>query len=147
VRIALGSDHAGLGLRRHILAVVEGLGHAATDLGSHTEASVSYVDFAHKVAREVLAGRSDVGILVCGTGLGVSMAANRHLGLRAAVCAHELTAQMARAHNDANILCLGARITGPGLAESIVKIFLDTPFAGGRHQARLEQLGSITEVT
>lgn len=147
MRIALGSDHAGLQLRRHLAQVVLGLGHTAHDLGTHAEAPVSYVDFAQAVVREVTQGRCQIGILVCGTGLGMSIAANKNTQIRAALCAHEWTAQMARAHNDANIVCLGGRVTGLGLAESIVKIFLDTPFAGGRHQARLDQLASITEVT
>lgn len=145
MRIALGSDHAGRILRGHVLQVVRALGHDVQDLGCHTQDSVSYVDFAQAVAQEVLAGRAQVGVLVCGTGLGVSMAANKWPGVRAALCAHEYTAHMARAHNDANILCLGERVTGLGLAESIIKTFLGTPFAGGRHAARLEQMARMTD--
>jgi ribose 5-phosphate isomerase B len=147
MRIALGSDHAGLTLRQSIGKVVLGLGHQIHDLGTHGQDAASYVDFAQSVARQVQQGKCQFGILVCGTGLGMSMAANKFQNIRAALCCHEFSAQMARAHNDANILCLGERLVGAGLAESIVKTFLNTPFAGGRHQARLDQLAAITEVT
>jgi len=147
MRIALGSDHAGRALRQGIGKVILGLGHEMHDFGSHDDAPVSYVDFAKSVALEVQHQRCQFGILVCGTGLGVSIAANKFQNIRAALCSHEFLAQMARAHNDANILCLGERLVGAGLAESIVKTFLSTPFAGGRHQGRLDQLASITEVT
>lgn len=146
MRVALGSDHAGVSLRARMLQVVQQLGHEAIDVGTHDTAPTSYVTCAQQVAQAIQSGQANRGILICGTGLGVSMAANRLPGMRAALCTHEKMAEMARAHNDANIVCLGERIIGVSLAESIVNIFLATPFAGGRHMARLEQLAGLTEV-
>lgn len=146
MRVALGSDHAGVTLRGRLLQLVQQLGHEALDVGTFGAKPTSYVTCAQDVARALSSGRADRGILVCGTGIGVSMAANRLPGIRAALCTHEKMAEMARAHNDANTVCLGERIVGSLLAESIVTIFLNTPFAGGRHTARLEQLAGLTEV-
>jgi ribose 5-phosphate isomerase B len=137
--IVIGSDHAGLGLKRHVLDVLAGLGRKVEDLGVDEERSVDYPDFAHAVAGRV-AGGGAVGILICGTGLGMSMAANRHPGVRAALCHDAYTAEMARRHNDANLLCMGGRVLGPGVAEQVVRTFLETPFEGGRHQRRVAKI-------
>jgi ribose 5-phosphate isomerase B len=141
--IALGSDHAGLALKREVAAKLTAIGRPFTDLGTETEASVDYPDFAQAVAEGVSAGRFDLGILVCGTGIGMSIAANKIHGIRAAHCGNELEAQMARAHNDANVLCLGGRILGPGLAGAIVERFLSSGFEGGRHQRRLDKIAAL----
>ena len=138
----VGADHAGLELKRHLVDVLRGLGDEVDDVGTHTGDSVDYPDFAVIVARRVAAGEGR-GLLVCGTGLGMSYAANRHPGVRAALCTNEYLARMARAHNDANVLAMGARVVGVGLAEEIVAVFLDTPFDGGRHARRVDMLMAL----
>jgi ribose 5-phosphate isomerase B len=141
--IALGSDHAGLALKREVAARLSELGRAFVDLGAETETSVDYPDFAAKVAESVAGGQHELGILVCGTGIGMSIAANKIRGIRAALCGNELEAELARAHNDANVLCLGGRILGPGLAGAIVEKFVTSGFEGGRHQRRLDKIASL----
>ena len=136
--IVIASDHAGIDLKSRILEVVRGEGHEVHDLGPTDSNSVDYPDFGHKVATTVIAGEAQTGILICGTGIGMSMTANRHPGVRAALCHDAFTAEMARRHNDANVLCIGARSTGPGVAEQMAQIFLETPFEGGRHQRRVD---------
>ncbi|MBD3853698.1 MAG: ribose 5-phosphate isomerase B [Acidobacteria bacterium] len=136
--IVIASDHAGIDLKARILEVVRGEGHEVRDLGPTDSNSVDYPDFGHKVATAVIAGEAQTGILICGTGIGMSITANRHPGVRAALCHDAFTAEMARRHNDANVLCIGARSTGPGVAEQMVLIFLETPFEGGRHQRRVD---------
>jgi len=136
--IVIASDHAGIDLKARILEVVRGEGHEVHDLGPTDSNSVDYPDFGHKVATAVIDGEAQTGILICGTGIGMSMTANRHPGVRAALCHDAFTAEMARRHNDANVLCIGARSTGPGVAEQMVLIFLETPFEGGRHQRRVD---------
>ena len=136
--IVIASDHAGIDLKARILEVVRGEGHEVHDLGPTDSNSVDYPDFGHKVATAVIAGEAQTGILICGTGIGMSITANRHPGVRAALCHDAFTAEMARRHNDANVLCIGARSTGPGVAEQMVLIFLETPFEGGRHQRRVD---------
>lgn len=138
--IALGSDHAGLELRSLCRGVLELEGHQVLDLGAYSSDPVDYPDLAHRLAGEIESGRASLGILVCGTGLGMSMAANRHRGVRAAVCHDAFTAEMARRHNNANVLCLGARVVGTGVAEQIVRLFVNTPFDGGRHQPRVDKI-------
>jgi len=138
--IVLASDHAGVGLKAEIVRLLEARGEPYLDLGPADDASVDYPVFAHRLVREILSGRADRGVLICGTGIGMSMAANRHAGIRAALCHDAFTAEMARRHNDSNVLCVGARVTGPGVAEQILRIFLDTPFEGGRHQRRVEKI-------
>lgn len=140
LRIALGCDHAGLALKQHLKALVLQQGLQVEDLGTHDDASCDYPDFAHAVAAGVAEGRYDRGLLVCGTGLGMSYAANRHAGVRAALCTNEYLARMARAHNDANVLCLGSRVTGVGLAEAILSAFINTPFDGDRHTHRVGKI-------
>jgi ribose 5-phosphate isomerase B len=139
-RLVLGSDHAGLPLKEALKPLLTRLQVTFEDLGTHTPDSTDYPDYAHAVARAVVEGRADAGLLVCGTGLGVSMAANRHSGIRAAVCTDPYCARMTRKHNDANVLCLGARVVGVGLAEEILEAFLSTGFEGGRHAARVQKI-------
>ncbi len=138
--ILIASDHAGFALKHHVIKFLTGLGHEVRDLGVDSERSVDYPDFAHRLALAVSAGEAERGILICGTGLGMSMAANRHPGIRAALCHDAYTAEMARRHNDANVLCMGGRTTGPAVAEQMTAIFLATPFEGGRHQRRVGKI-------
>lgn len=138
--IAIASDHAGVELKRALCEVILASGREVRDLGPADTTSVDYPDFAHRVADAVLSGEVAMGVLICGTGIGMSLSANRHPGVRAALCHDAFTAEMARRHNNANVLCVGARVTGLGVAEQIVRIFLDTPFAGGRHQRRVERI-------
>ena len=144
-RIVLGSDHAGVRTKDHLVGRLAAAGHEVEDVGTHGTESVDYPDFARKVAIRVAEGRADLGILVCGTGLGVSIAANKVPGVRAAVCRSEYEARMARRHNDANVLCLGERVTGLGLAEATCDAFLAEGFEGGRHARRVEKIHAIEE--
>lgn len=138
MKIAIGCDHGGWDLKAAIISLLKELGHEILDQGCNGPASVNYPDFARAVCADVLEGGAERGILVCGSGIGMSMAANRFRGIRAALC-HELyTARLSREHNDANVLCLGARVVGPGLAIEMVRIWLATEFAGGRHRQRIE---------
>ncbi len=136
--IAIGSDHAAIDQRMQLVEKLKAWGHEVLDVGTHERASCDYPVFANLVCNAVLSRRATFGILMCGSGVGMSMAANRHKAIRAALCTHEYTARMTRAHNDANVLCLGARVTGPDLIEAIAKAFLETPFEGGRHQRRID---------
>jgi len=141
MKIIIGSDHAGYDLkeecRKHLSAASE---HAIKDIGVFSRDSVDYPKVAHELARRVAAGEYDAGILICGTGLGMSMVANRYRGVRAALCHNLYTARMGRRHNDANVLAMGGRVIGPGLALEMVDVFLNTPFDGGRHLARVNQI-------
>ncbi len=143
MKIALGADHRGFRLKEHLKRVVEELGHTWEDFGTHDDASVDYPDYAVQVAAEVAQGGAELGVLVCATGLGMSIAANKVPGVRAAVCTETVSARYARAHNDANVLCLGGELTGPGLAAEILKTFLDTPFEGGRHARRVSKISLL----
>lgn len=138
MRIAIGCDHGGLDLKRVIVRLLADLGHEIDDQGCDAEVSVNYPDYAAAVCRLVQTGRCERGILVCGTGIGMSMAANRVQGIRAALCHELFTARMSREHNDANVLCLGGRVLGPGLAQEMVRVWLATDFAGGRHLQRIQ---------
>ena len=142
-RVVAGSDHAGLRLRAEATRVARERGFEVEDLGPFSGESVDYPDYAQRVCAAVVAGQARLGILVCGTGIGMSIAANKVKGVRAAHCATELEARMARAHNDANVLCLGERILGLGLGAAIVAAFLETAFEGGRHQRRVEQIAAL----
>jgi ribose 5-phosphate isomerase B len=139
-KIVLGSDHAGLALRAEAVKVARAAGFEVEDLGPFSGESVDYPDFARRVAEAVAAGRARLGVLVCGTGIGMSIAANKVKGVRAAHCASEYEARMARAHNDANVLCIGERVVGLGLGAAIVEAFLRQSFEGGRHQRRVDKL-------
>lgn len=140
MKLAIASDHAGLELKAELGKHLRAQGHELSDLGTYEGASVDYPDFATKLSRKVAAGEFPLGILICGTGIGMSIVANKVHGVRAALCHTELEGQMARAHNDANVLCLGQRVTGPGLAVAIVDAFLKTPFEGGRHERRVQKI-------
>ena len=138
--IAIASDHAGIALKAEIRRLLEALGLRVEDLGPDDAASVDYPDYAHLLAKAVSDGRIERGVLICGSGIGMSMAANRHPGVRAALCHDAYTAEMARRHNDANVLCIGERTTGLGVAEQIVRVFVETGFEGGRHQRRVAKI-------
>lgn len=139
--IAFGCDHGGYTLKKDIVALLEQSGHTVLDMGCFSEESVDYPDFAAAVCATLLNGRAQRGILVCGTGIGMSIAANRHPHIRAALCHEAFTARMSREHNDANVLCLGARVLGIGIVLDIVKTWLITEFAGGRHLRRITLMG------
>ena len=138
-RLHIASDHAGLALKTAIGRRLAQQGYDIVDHGTHNDASCDYPAFAHALSRAV-EEENGRGILICGTGIGMSVAANRHAGIRAALCTTELHARLARRHNDANVLCLGARMTGDILAQAITDAFLATEFEGGRHQRRLDHL-------
>ena len=138
-RIIIGSDHGGYRLKNEIIKHLETLGYEVSDKGCFSEESCDYPVIAKSVSEEVVSS-GDRAILVCGTGIGMSIAANRHEGIRASHCTDTFTARMTRAHNDSNILCLGARVIGVGLALDIVDVWLNTPFEGGRHQKRIDMI-------
>lgn len=146
MRIAIGADHGGFWLKERVRAFLEAEGHEAQDFGTHSEDSVDYPDIAGPVAQAVAAGAFDFGILICGTGIGMSVAANKVRGVRAAVCHEAYTARMARAHNNANILCMGGRVLGEGVALDVVRTFLATPFEGGRHARRVGKVAALEGV-
>ncbi len=138
--IALGADHGGEALKQQLAAMLQAAGYPVTDFGTHGTASVDYPDFAHPVCAAVEAGQARFGVLVCGSGIGMCISANRHAGIRAAVLHHTTDARLTRAHNDANVACFGARLTGVELAEEALKVFLATEYEGGRHDRRLSKL-------
>lgn len=142
-RIAIGADHAGYPLKQHLIERLTDAGHGVTDLGTDSTESVDYPPFCAAVGRTVVAGDADVGIVVGGSGQGEQLAANKVRGVRAALCNDLYTARMARAHNDANVLSIGARVVGIGLAEEIVDLFLTTEFEGGRHARRVDQISDL----
>lgn len=143
MKIALGADHGGYELKNEIRVHLEGQGIEILDLGTNSKESVDYPKFGFKVGQAILQGEVDLGIVICGTGIGISIAANKVPGIRAALCTETYSARMAREHNNANVLALGGRVTGVGLALDIVDIFIKTPFAGGRHARRVDLLNSI----
>jgi len=145
MRIAIGSDHAGYALKQHLIGVLKDLGHDVDDQGTFSDETVDYPAICAGVARTVVRGDADRGIVLGGSGQGEQLAANKVRGARAALCNDLFTARLSRAHNDANILSMGGRIVGYGLAEEILKVWLDTPFDGGRHAARVAQLAQIEE--
>lgn len=140
MKVAIGSDHGGLDLKETVISVLKEMQLEVEDLGTHDKNSCDYPDFAQKVAEGVAAGTYDKGVLICGTGIGMSIAANKVRGIRAALCNEIYSAQMARAHNDANILCIGARVVGAGVAAEIVKAFFTVEHEGGRHARRVEKI-------
>jgi ribose 5-phosphate isomerase B len=139
-RLIAGSDHAGLALRAETVKVAREAGLEVEDLGPFSGESVDYPDYARRVGEAVASGRARLGVLVCGTGIGMSIAANKVPGVRAAHCTSEYEARMARLHNDANVLCIGERVVGLGVGGAIVKAFLETRFEGGRHARRVEKM-------
>ena len=143
MKIAIGADHAGFALKQHLLATLAALGHQVDDLGTHDTQPVDYPEICANVARTVVGHRADRGIVIGGSGQGEQMAANKIPGARAALCNDLYTARMSRQHNDANVLALGARIVGLGLADEIVAVWLATTFEGGRHQRRIEQIAEL----
>ena len=143
MRIAIGADHAGFALKQHLVAALTRLGHQIDDLGTHSSEPVDYPDICARVARAVVAHRADRGIVIGGSGQGEQMAANKVRGTRAALCNDLYTARMSRQHNDANVLAMGGRIVGCGLADEIVGVWLSTEFEGGRHQRRIDQIAAL----
>jgi ribose 5-phosphate isomerase B len=140
VRIAIGADHAGFLLKEHLKQTLQRIGHAVADHGTHSEAPVDYPPICFDVARTVADGRADRGIVLGGSGQGEQIAANKVSGIRAALCNDLYTARLSREHNNANVLSMGGRIVAFGLADEILKVWLETPFEGGRHQRRLDQI-------
>jgi ribose 5-phosphate isomerase B len=143
VNIAVGSDHAGFGLKQATLSLLSELGHTYEDFGCHDTSSVDYPDIALPLAEAVSQGKFDCGILICSTGVGMSMAANKVPGARAALCHDTFSARRSREHNDANILCMGEWVVGKGLAREIIAAYLNSDFVGGRHARRVEKIHHI----
>lgn len=139
-RIAIGCDHAGFPLKNRIVSLLEDLGYEVEDFGTNSTESVDYPDFVHPVARQVASGQAHLGIVMCGSGNGVAITANKHQGIRAALCWTEELASLARQHNDANVLALPIRFIAEDLALKIVEAFLGAEFEGGRHQRRVEKI-------
>lgn len=144
-RIAIGADHAGFELKQHLIDVLRSQGHDVADHGTHSAESVDYPPICAAVGRAVRDGDAELGIVLGGSGQGEQLAANKVRGVRAALCNDLYTARMARSHNDANVLSMGARVVGVGLAEEILATFLATPFEGGRHQRRVDQLMALEQ--
>ncbi len=140
MKLAIGADHAGVGLKDRIARDLRDAGHEVLDVGTFGSDSVDYPDVAVLVSDAVASGRAERGVLICGTGIGMAMTAGKRAGVRAATCNDLFTARMARAHNDANVVTLGERVVGPGVAAEIVALFLETPFDGGRHARRVGKI-------
>ncbi|DAB31980.1 MAG TPA: ribose 5-phosphate isomerase B [Sulfurospirillum sp. UBA11407] len=140
MKFFIATDHAGVAIKPQIIKMLEEKGNEVIDLGPFSDDRVDYPDFAHKLCLEVLANEGTQGVLICGSGIGMSLAANKHKGIRAALCHDAYTAAMARAHNDANVLCFGERIVGLGVASSIIDAWCAGSFEGGRHAQRVEKI-------
>ena len=143
MKIAIGNDHAAVAFKNHIKKYVEDMGHTVINFGTDTNDSCDYPVYGEKVGRAVAGGEADLGILICGTGIGISLAANKVKGVRAAVCSEPYSAKLTRMHNDANIIAFGARVVGEAMAEMIVYEFLNAKYEGGRHQRRVDMIGDI----
>ena len=143
MKFYIATDHAGLDLKEYTVELLKEKGHEVVDLGPFTKERVDYPDYAVSVCKAVLADNNSHGILICGSGIGMSMAANRHGGIRAALCHDAYTATVARGHNDANVLCFGERIIGKGVCESILDAWIGGSFEGGRHTGRVEKIEAI----
>ncbi|MGE4013615.1 MAG: ribose 5-phosphate isomerase B [Alphaproteobacteria bacterium] len=139
--VALAADHAGIGLKAVLAEELKALGYQPLDLGTNGPESVDYPDFGNAMAAALAAGRAAQGVVICGTGIGISIAANRHKTVRAALCHNGTAARLSRQHNDANVLALGARLIGEEVAKECLRVFLSTPFEGGRHARRVAKLG------
>jgi ribose 5-phosphate isomerase B len=140
MRIAIASDHAAVALKADLAAWLGELGHDVADLGPEGADSVDYPDYGYKLAEEIAASRADFGVALCGSGIGISIAANRHPACRCALVSETLSARLAREHNDANVIAMGARLVGIEMAKACIETFIATPFAGGRHHGRVEKL-------
>lgn len=143
MKIAVGNDHAAVELKQEIVTYLKELGHDVVDMGTNSLESCNYPEFGEKVGHAVADHEVDCGVLICGTGVGISIAANKVRGVRAAVCSDVTTAHLVKEHNDANIIAFGARIVGNELAKDIVKAYLEASFLGGRHQTRVDMIGEI----
>lgn len=141
--ISIGSDHAGFELKKHLIEYLSGKGYDVVDVGVDSPISVNYPTYGEKAAKLVASGECELGIIICGTGIGIGMAASRVKGIRCAVCANTYMARLARLHNNANMMAFGARVVGVGLAEDMVDVFLNTQFEGGRHAVRVAMLDEI----
>ncbi len=141
--LAIGSDHGGFELKNHVIEHLKNAGIEYKDCGTYNEESCDYPDIAKKVADTIISGECERGILICGTGIGISIAANKIDGIRAALCSDVYSAKMARQHNNANIICLGGRVTGRELAFMIIDTFLNEEYAGGRHQKRIDKIHAL----
>ena len=142
-KITVGCDHAAVEMKAQVIEHLNARGIEVIDVGTNTSDSCDYPSFAHAVCKNVQDGVTELGILICGTGIGMSMAANKHTGIRAACCSDTFSARLTRAHNDANVLCFGARVVGAGLALELVDAFVDTAFEGGKHQTRVDMVMQI----
>lgn len=140
MKIVLGSDHAGYALKAQIKPVIEELGHEVVDVGNHSADSADYADYGIPAAEMVAKGEADRGVIICGTGIGMSISANKVKGIRCALVQDLFTAEVTRKHNDTNVLAMGERVVGPGIAQEIVKVWLSTEFEGGRHQRRVDKM-------
>jgi ribose 5-phosphate isomerase B len=147
MKIAIGCDHRGFDVKTKLVELVAKLGHEVVDVGSFNPESCDYPDIAASVARKVSTGEADRGILLCGSGIGMCIAANKIPGIRAAPCHDDLTAEMSRRHNDLNVLCLSADMLGERLIDRLVEVWLSTPFEGGRHSRRLEKIAELERTT
>lgn len=145
MQIAVGSDHRGFQLKQRIVQLLSDLGHSVTDAGTNDSQSVDYPDFAKIVSQGVSEGKADRGILICGTGIGMAITANKFPGVRAITANDELTAEMCRRHNDVNVLCLSGDMLGEGPVDSLIKTWIDTEFEGGRHQRRLDKIREVEQ--
>lgn len=139
----IGADHAGIDIKSYVKELFEERGHEVIDLGPFSKDRVDYPDYAAKVCKKVLEEQGTMGILICGSGLGMSMAANKFDGIRAALCHNEYSARMARKHNDANVICLGERVSGYGMIEAIIKAWDKSEFEGGRHAGRVDKINAL----
>ena len=142
-KITIGSDHAGYELKLKVITHLKERGIEVIDVGTNSSASCHYPDFAHAVCKNIQDGVTELGILICGTGIGMSMAANKHRGIRAAACSDTFSARLTRMHNNANVLCFGERVVGIGLAIDLVDNFIDADFEGGKHQTRVDMIMAI----
>lgn len=142
-KIVIGCDHAALDMKTKVISHLEERGMSVLDMGTYTKDSCNYPDYASAVCEKIQAGEFELGILICGTGIGMSMAANKHNGIRAACCSDTFSAKATRQHNNANVLCFGERVVGLGLALEIVDAFVNEEYLGGRHEARVQMLADI----
>ena len=144
-KITIGCDHAGYELKLKVIAHLKERGYEVLDVGTHSTDSCDYPAIAHALCKNIQTGVTELGILICGTGIGMSMAANKHKGIRAAACSDTFSARLTRVHNDANVLCFGERVVGMGLALDLVDNFIDAEFEGGKHQRRVDMITAIEQ--